>query len=97
MTSHTGVSRRTFLGTAAVLALAEGAPSSARLKLREFAYSQVKLTGGPLASQYQRTHAHFLKLDEDRLLKVYRQRAGLPAPGADMGGWYDAGGFVPAT
>ena len=53
------------------------------------------MTGGPLAGHYQRTHAHFLKLDEDRILKVYRQRAGLPAPGADMGGWYDAEGFVP--
>jgi len=29
------------------------------------------------------------------LLKVYRQRAGIPAPGDDMGGWYDADGFVP--
>lgn len=44
---------------------------------------------------YQRMLAHFLKLDEDRILKVYRQRAGMPAPGRDMGGWYDADGFVP--
>src|SRR5205814_9052738 len=66
-----------------------------RLKLREFFYSQVKLTEGPLAAMYERTRAHFLKLDEDRLLKVYRQRVGIPAPGRDMGGWYDADGFVP--
>jgi len=39
--------------------------------------------------------AHYLKLDEDRLLKVYRQRVGMQAPGRDMGGWYDADGFVP--
>jgi DUF1680 family protein len=44
---------------------------------------------------YRRICAHYLKLDEDRLLKVYRQRAGMPAPGRDMGGWYDADGFVP--
>src|SRR3546814_2458686 len=31
----------------------------------------------------------------DLLLKVFRQNAGLPAPGPDMGGWYDADGFVP--
>ncbi len=48
-----------------------------------------------MAAMYERTRAHFLKLDEDRLLKVYRQRAGMPAPGRDMGGWYDAEGFVP--
>jgi DUF1680 family protein len=53
------------------------------------------LTGGPLYDHYRRTQTHFLTLDNDRLLKVYRQRAGLPAPGDDMGGWYDADGFVP--
>ena len=36
-----------------------------------------------------RTHTFFLNLSEDRLLKIYRQRVGLPAPGEDMGGWYD--------
>ena len=40
-------------------------------------------------------HAHYLSLDNDRLLKVYRQHAGLDAPGKDMGGWYDVSGFVP--
>ena len=102
MNHQTSLSRRAFLGTAASPALfgapgraAPATPAGGRRKLREFDYSQVQLTGGPLASQYQRLHTHFLKLDEDRLLKVYRQRAGLPAPGADMGGWYDAEGFVP--
>src|SRR5215471_7154692 len=89
-------SRRTFLGSAAACVFGGRAAKAAdRVKLREFAYPQVTLTEGPLAEMYRRTRAHFLKLDEDRLLKVYRQRAGLPAPGADMGGWYDADGFVP--
>ena len=35
----------------------------------------------------------FLNLDDDRLLKVFRQVAGMPAPGEDMGGWYDLTGF----
>lgn len=63
--------------------------------LREFDYSDVRLTGGPLRDQYDRIFSSYLALDNDRLLKVYRQRAGLPAPGEDMGGWYDADGFVP--
>lgn len=88
------LSRRTFLGSAAACAVAAPAPPE-RLKLREFSYPQVTLTEGPMAAMYQRTRAHFMKLDEDRLLKVYRQRVGLPAPGRDMGGWYDATGFVP--
>ena len=90
------VSRRSFLGGAASCAVAVGAPRShERARLREFAYSQVTLTEGPLADMYRRMRRHFLNLDEDRLLKVYRQRAGMPAPGRDMGGWYDADGFVP--
>jgi DUF1680 family protein len=95
-------SRRTFLQTLGAAAAAGSAsrlradePAPSRLKLREFHYSDVTITSGPLKRQYDRIHAHFLSLDNDRLLKVYRQRAGLPAPGDDMGGWYDADGFVP--
>jgi uncharacterized protein len=93
--------RREFLqGAAAVLSgtvldySALGSTGS-REVLREYPYSAVMLTGGPLQEQYQRIHASYLALDNDRLLKVYRQRAGLPSPGRDMGGWYDADGFVP--
>ena len=89
------LSRRQFLGTAAAGAAMGAAHGADREHLREFAYSDVRLTGGPLKAQYDWVHAHFLSLDNDRLLKVYRQRAGLPAPGEDMGGWYDADGFVP--
>lgn len=60
-----------------------------------FGYDAVRLTGGAMKAQYDRVHTHYLALDNDRLLKVYRQHAGLPAPGLDMGGWYDADGFVP--
>lgn len=88
------MTRRRFLGGAAASRLA-ARPAGGRVRLREFDYAQVRLTGGPLAAMYERTRAHYLKLDEDRLLKVYRQRVGMPAPGRDMGGWYDAEGFVP--
>jgi DUF1680 family protein len=89
------LSRREFLGTVAAGAAMGAAHGADREHLREFAYSDVRLTGGPLNAQYDWVHAHFLSLDNNRLLKVYRQRAGLPAPGEDMGGWYDADGFVP--
>jgi hypothetical protein len=100
-----GIDRRTFLqGLAAAGAAGHSArplfseeqtATSSREKLSVFAYSDVALTGGPLKAQWDRIHASYMKLDEDRLLKVYRQRAGLPAPGEDMGGWYDADGFGP--
>jgi len=89
--------RRDFLRGSVAAALAtrlHAAPSTAS-HLNEFPYGAVSLTGGPIKRQYDAIHGHFLALDNDRLLKVYRQRAGLPAPGEDMGGWYDADGFVP--
>ncbi|HEU5340443.1 beta-L-arabinofuranosidase domain-containing protein [Edaphobacter sp.] len=92
------LTRRTFLksiGAAAALPAPAIAAASAREPFREFPYSAVQLTSGPLKRHYEAIHAHYLSLDNDRLLKVYRQRAGLPAPGRDMGGWYDLNGFVP--
>ena len=97
-----GPTRREFVqGSAAVLGSsllgrhADGVLASSREVLHEYPYGAVTLTGGPLQQQYDRIHANYLALDNDRLLKVYRQRAGLPSPGRDMGGWYDTDGFVP--
>ncbi len=91
--------RREFVVGVSGMALASRIPFCATplsaTTLSEFDYGQVQLTGGPLKAHYDRIHATYLALDNDRLLKVYRQRAGMSAPGADMGGWYDADGFVP--
>lgn len=93
------LSRRSFVKVAAAFAVAPpltaDAASDSREPLRQFDYADVQLTGGPFAAQYHALHAHYLALSNDNLLKVYRQRAGLPAPGKDMGGWYDLDGFVP--
>src|SRR5215471_13951124 len=59
-------------------------------------YDQVQLLPGPLREQFDHNHDVFLHLDEDAMLKPFRQREGMPAPGPDMGGWYDnAEGFNP--
>jgi DUF1680 family protein len=94
------LSRREFLARAAAVAVSGGALAGAWAEtgadpLEEFEYGAVELTGGPLKQQYDRIHASYLALDNDRLLKVYRERAGLPAPGEPMGGWYGPEGFVP--
>jgi DUF1680 family protein len=57
-------------------------------KLNQFGYGDVTLLEGPLREQFDANHAFYRALDEDSLLKPFRQRAGLPAPGEDMGGWY---------
>lgn len=96
------LTRRTFVKSAAAATalsttrpLLSAMPAPTREPLQELPYTAVQLTGGPLAQQYNAVHAHYLSLSNDRLLKVYRQRARLPAPGPDMGGWYDLNGFVP--
>ncbi|HEY3625940.1 MAG TPA: beta-L-arabinofuranosidase domain-containing protein [Terracidiphilus sp.] len=61
--------------------------------LQSLPYGDVQLHEGPMKKQFEENHARFLNLEDDRLLKVYRQVAGLPAPGEDMGGWYDLTGF----
>jgi len=69
--------------------------TSSREKLGLFRYSDVTLTGGPLHGQFDRIHASYLGLNEDGLLKELRVRAGLPAPGEYLGGWYNRDGFAP--
>ncbi len=62
-------------------------PTAAPLSV--FRYSNVQLLDGPLLVQFEQNHELFLHLDEDGLLKPFRQREGMPAPGPDLGGWYD--------
>src|SRR5215469_10317812 len=99
------INRRAFLKAATTAAAATCAtrvlPASAadrgaaavNTPVAPFAYSDVELLDSPMKRQFEENHACFLHLDDDRLLKVFRQVAGLPAPGEDMGGWYDLTGF----
>lgn len=95
-------SRREFLNTAAAstagLVAMSSLPPWARAKTAEvavtpalavFGYSQVQLLEGPFKVQFEQNHKLFMGVDEDGLLKPFREREGLPAPGPDLGGWYD--------
>jgi len=101
-----GVDRRTFLkatsATAAgacaasilpAWAVADKSLVAVSTPLTTFAYADVQLLDGPMKRQFEENHSRFLNLDDDRMLKVFRQVAGLAAPGEDMGGWYDLTGF----
>jgi DUF1680 family protein len=74
-------------------AAVDGGAIAINTPLTTFSYSEVELFTGPMKRQFDENHARFLNLEDDRLLKVFRQNAGLPAPGEDMGGWYDGTGF----
>jgi uncharacterized protein len=65
--------------------------------LAELRYAQVKFEPGPVYAQARENHQLVMSLDEDSLLRPFRQRAGLPAPGADLGGWYDTYAFAPGA
>jgi uncharacterized protein len=91
-------SRRAFLKGSTVVAGAHllpgrlwgasSATDAVTTKLQQFDYGDVQLLEGPMREQFERNHALFLALSDDSLLKPFRQRAGLAAPGEDMGGWY---------
>ena len=96
-------SRRRFLKTSAVFAGSLVAARSLQASawsvpdvevsvvppLSVFEYSQVQLLDGLFREQFENNHQVYLNLDENGLLKPFRQRHGMPAPGPDLGGWYD--------
>ncbi len=89
-------SRRSFLLTAGLAAAAlSSRPSlfagteAVPPPLSEFGYGDVDLAPGLAQTQFEQTQSVLLGLNDDSLLKPWRIRAGLPAPGPDMGGWYD--------
>jgi DUF1680 family protein len=93
------ISRRSFLKNSSLsLAAAYVRPSlnadGVPPVLKEFSYGDVQLAPGAMQTQFEQTQAVLLQMNVDSMLKPWRLRAGLPAPGPDMGGWYDE---VPPT
>lgn len=61
--------------------------------IEPFDYRGVALNDGPLLRQVLEVRDFYLRVPNDDYLKGFRQRAGKPAPGADLGGWYTPGTF----
>ncbi len=93
------ISRRSFLktGSAAAAAVAghgfwnrnalASEPRPAE-PLGEFGYGDVQMTSELHEAQRENTQSVLMALNEDSLLKPFRQMSGMPAPGEDLGGWY---------
>ena len=62
-------------------------------RLEDFDYRGVTLDGGRMRMQLDTVRDDYLRIPNDDLLKGFRQRAGLPAPGNDLGGWYTSDVF----
>jgi uncharacterized protein len=67
--------------------LASDSPPSGTLE--EFGYGDVSLDSAPHEEQLRETHAVLMGLNEDSLLKPFREMIGQPAPGEALGGWYN--------
>ena len=64
--------------------------------LNQVHYAQVDLDSGPAQQQFEQCQKVLLNLSEDGLLRPFRFREGLPAPGDELGGWYSTDGFAAA-
>ena len=64
--------------------------------LNQVHYAQVDLDSGPAQQQFEQCQKVLLTLSEDGLLRPFRFREGLPAPGDELGGWYSTDGFAAA-
>jgi uncharacterized protein len=101
--SHTqDLSRREFVllacgGVVGTLGARSAWAVQPQAPLAELGYAQVKFDAGPIERQARENHQLVLNLDENSLLRPFRQRAGLPAPGSDLGGWYDTYAFAPGA
>jgi hypothetical protein len=89
-------SRRRFLQAAAVASaacflprsFASEDPKGGQKFLKEFGYGDVSLDSPIHEEQFRQTQAVLMGLDDDALMKPFRQMVGQPAPGEDLGGWY---------
>ena len=101
-------SRRSFLRSAAMVTgaaacsgylVAEEPSSGSNAPIQEFlqhfGYEEISFEPGLEDDQLHRTIGVLMNLSDDELLKPYRLRAGKPAPGRSIGGWYDADAFAP--
>jgi uncharacterized protein len=92
------MNRREFLAaTPATLALAGHALSQSpsptatsglsRAKIETFDYQSVRLRPSRWKEQVDQARAFYLSISNDDILHGHREAAGLPAPGAQLGGW----------
>src|SRR5262249_31722785 len=73
-------------------ALAGEEPQGRRV-LEPFDFRGVSLDSGPLRQQVDEVRVYYLAISDDDLLKGFRTRAGKPAPGKGLGGWYSSDVF----
>jgi len=83
--------RREFLKTiptgAALLAQSGRAAAPGPIRVEPFNYDGVRLRQSRWRQQVEAAREYYLNLSDDDILHGFRKAAGLPAPGAALGGW----------
>lgn len=87
-----------WLAIISILAVAHASAAplpvpAGREVIQPFDYQGVRLDEGPLLDQVREVHDAYMRVGNDSYLKGFRRRAGLPAPGEELGGWYKADEF----
>ena len=105
------VSRRRMLGITAAMSVAGArvawsSEDELAPPLREFRYDQIAVHGALQVAQRENVSAVLMAISPDSMVKPFREMAGQPAPGENLGGWYewkpdfdfhhDDAGFAPA-
>ncbi len=83
---------RTGLATVAAASLplpATHAEDPSQHALEEFSHSQISIRAPLQLAQRVNVTPVLMSLNEDSLLKPFREMAGKPGPGASLGGWYE--------
>jgi len=89
-TASAGATAACFLARGAKSAEAKDTSerlSKPRRLLEPFGYAGARPMDGMLRRQYLATREYFYNLPDDDILKGFRKRAGLPAPGNAAGAW----------
>jgi DUF1680 family protein len=99
MSRSSKFSRRKFIQSSAAATAAIAAPelwlprtladATASRPLQQFSYGDVELASDLHEQQLEQTLSVLMNLNEDSLMKPFRQMTGQFAPGTDLGGWYN--------
>jgi DUF1680 family protein len=65
-----------------------GSASEPKTFVEPFNYEGVRLLDGMLKKQYSAVRDYYFAIPDDDILRGFRMRAELRAPGSDLGGWY---------
>src|SRR6476661_8415402 len=99
MSQSSKFSRRKFIQSSVAATAAIAAPelwlprtlaaAPALQPLQQFGYGDVELASNLHEQQLEQTLSVLMNLNEDSLMKPFRQMTGQAAPGLDLGGWYN--------